>query len=264
MEDKRSDEEVFKEFYDEALHSASTKYTLNKLKRGLKTVTLNLLPTGVLPYFLQKKIVKHMNFEKSEAGGLKEVKFFKPKLASILSSAYLGALGYWLYNAGTQTWEVMSTYSKWTSGGWENLTIPFIYVSIPGAVLAGIGAYFMVNAIRAPISYLSRPCGDISTEGAYFVANRLKKLFYKNKKINSAALEEAQIRFTLFKTQRESVSNDNDFSAIRKLNNELYVQLNSHDEKSAQSTLLELNEVRKRHGLTALKLSESKLEEALR
>ena len=263
MEDKRSDEEAFEEFYDEALHSASTKYALHKLKRGLKTVALNLLPTGALPYFLQKKIVKRMNLERSEVGGLKEVRFFKPKLASILSSAYLSALGYWLYNSGTRTWEVTSTYSTWAQGSWNYVTIPFIYVSIPGVALAGIGAYLMINAIRAPISYLSRPCGDVSAEGAHFVVDTLKHRLYKNKKISDAALEEAQTRFTLFKAQKKSAANDSDFSALRKLNNDLYAQLNAGDAKSAQSTLLELNEIRKRQRLKALKLNESKLEEVL-
>ncbi len=219
----------------EELHKQASAKAKNSINTKAKSLLVNIIaPTGMLPYTLQKKISD-------------KFAFFKPKLASIASSIYMFALG--AYTFGLQSME-LEKVSSVNIPGYLSYSATVYDIVIPALLFQTIGAYLMLDAIRAPISYLKRPTGTLIGEALAYIPRAVSKLFKFDDADIAKALSSARSKLYAENILSSINEKNKDLKDLANYTSSLYT---TSDPWTKYVLAYKINELRKKMGLEELK-----------
>ena len=227
-EDKKA---RYESIYKEELYKASGEKFCRSFKHVVAYGIINGIPTGFLPYRAQKWIKS-------------KVAAFSPKVASIASAAYLGLLGYYLFNLPSMDFSQVSSGSFFLS-----YSVPIYNFAIPAAAFQAIGGYLMLDTLRAPLSYFHRPHGTLASEGVGYFGRLVKMAASKDTNVKATAESNAKKRIGIMEVLEAETDRRAVFSGLNDMQTKLYTAQRNSEDKEAGSLKIGVNEVRKKIGL---------------
>ena len=230
-EDKKA---RYESVYKEELDKASSEKLRGRFKRVVAYGIINGIPTGFLPYRAQKWIKR-------------KVAAFSPKVASIASAAYLGLLGYYLFNLPSMDFSQVSNGSFFSS-----YSVSIYNFAIPAAAFQAIGGYLMLDTLRAPLSYFRRPHGTLAAEGAGYFGRLMKRAASKGADVKATAESNAKKRVGIMEVLEAETDRRAAFSGLNDMQTKLYIAQRNSGDKEAGALKAGVNEARKKIGLEEL------------
>ncbi len=230
--DESDADDLYKEMYKQELEKAANRELKRKVKHGVTYGLINGLPTGFLPYRAQKWIKN-------------KVDAFSPKIASIASAAYLGALGAYIFNLPTMEFSRVSTGSFFV---WRFYSV--IYdITIPSIVFKSIGGYLMADTLRAPISYFKRPHGTLAAEAVGYIKKGINRLISASPKVQKIAKKNAKKLVEVIDTLDAEELKRNRLNYLNELQSGLYNTMKNYPDSDSEPIKTEINKLRKKMGL---------------
>ncbi len=227
-EDKKA---RYESVYKEELDKASSEKLWGSFKHAVAYGIINGIPTGFLPYRAQKWIKS-------------KVAAFSPKVASIASAAYLGLLGYYLFNLPSMDFSQVSNGSFFSS-----YSVSIYNFVIPAAAFQAIGGYLMLDTLRAPLSYFRRPHGTLAVEGVGYFGRLIKMVASKDAGIKTTAESNAKKRVGIMEVLEAETNRRAGFSELNDMQTNLYIAQRNSEDKEAGALKVGVNKVRKKIGL---------------
>lgn len=229
------DESVYNKLYKEELVNASKEQSRKNTKKLLGGL-LSISPLGALPYRAQLWIKK-----KAET--------FSPKIASITSAAYLAALGAYLFTLPAMDFSQVSSSGPTYWGTFSSKLYDF---TISSALFQTVGAYLMLDGIRAPISYLKRPFGTIISEAGLYLGKKLGKLMPVSEETKKTAELAAKKRLGVLERLDDEAEHRYNLRRLNELQSKLYSTVKADPIADVSEIKTEVNSFRKKVGLEEL------------
>ncbi len=231
MANEEKNKSKYEQIYREELDRVAGEHLWNGFKRALEYIGINGMPTGFLPYRAQKWIKQR-------------VQSFSPRVASIASAAYLGVIGYYIFNLSTMN------FSDVSSGSFFQTYSSTIYdFTLSSLLFKTVGGYLMLDTLRAPISYFRRPHGTLAAEGVGYLGKLLKKAESSNKEVKEIAEKNAKKRIGIMEILETDSEKRAAFAELNELQAELYAIRKSSPSEEPNVLKKDINDLRKRMGL---------------